>query len=516
MGSSPGVTLMCDFVQSAKAGSSFGGFLDYMNRPEAFEISPTADGQKEGSLFAGYMDYMRNDDKSDGLFTSTIDHAPAAMVESIKQNFNERQNRGCPLYRGIISFDNEFLKELGLLDPAGVGLDQTIIKETARASIQELIEKSHLDPARSIWTGAIHTNTDNVHVHYAIIEDQKSSRKKDMLELKAIDASKSVIVNKLVGSEETILRTRLLRENLLPGLREAAKNNTYLLMKLLDDLPDNIPWEYGSSKFEPYRNRINQTTNEIIMSTPGLSETWEKVNQSLDKYANDVRRFYGDGDRHLWEGVKGNRLSDFYRRAGNSVLKELQREVPVSLHGSFLPGIDARSELYSSIMDVAARTSKVDIVPLFESGLTDQQTRDVLRLLGSSQGDIATHMIYPGCEDKKIIHRLIEKLKINPNTSGLSDLNIQKAFAKSLADETRSNRSQRDPEEKKHPVNIPRHASCREVHSNMKKEQLPHHGRQLYISCASAMRRLTKEYERHIKDLEKEYEQSQISIRELS
>lgn len=287
-------------------------------------------------------------------------------------------------------------------------------------------------------------------------------------------------------------------------------------MKLLDDLPDNIPWEYGSAKFEPYRNRIDQTTNEIIMNTPGLSESWEKVNQSLDKYANDVRRFYGDGERHLWENVKTNRLSDFYRRAGNSVLKELQREVPASLHGSFLPGIDARSELYSAIMDVAARTSKVDIVPLFESGLTDQQAHDVLFLLGSSQGDIATHMIYPGCEDKKIIHRLVEKLKENPNTSGLSDINIQKAFAKSLTDETRTISSQRDPKEKRIPDAVPRHASCREVHTNMKKEQLPHHGRQLYISCASAMRRLNREYERHIRDLEKEYEQKQGAAREYS
>lgn len=507
MGTTPGVTLMCDFVQAANAGSSFGGFLDYMNRPDAFEAPELNAGQGSGALYSGYMDYMRNDDKSDGLFTAINDHADPARVEELKNEFTRRQNLGCPLYRGIISFDNAFLKEIGLIDQAGP--DRTIIKETARASILELIEKSHLDPARVLWTGAIHTNTDNVHVHYSIIEDQKYTRRKDMIALTAIDASKSVIVNKLVGSEETILRTRLVREKLLPGVRHEAKNNTALLSDLMDFLPNNIPWEYGRKNFGPYRGRVDQVTNTIIMNNPALKEPWDLINKDLDQYEKDVRRFYGDGDRRLWENVKANRLSDFYMRAGNTLLKELQREVPVSIRGSLLPGIDARAETYSAIMDVAARTPHVDIVPLFESGLTTAQETDALWLLDMAPKDIITHVLYPGCEDQKIIECLVNKMKSNPNAAGLSDKIIQQTLRNNLRAETGTTPAQGQTDRPAVAGSAPRYASCRTVRASMNEEQQPHHGRQLYISCMSAMRRLDREYARHIQELEREYEQAQ-------
>ena len=38
----------------------------------------------------------------------------------------------------------------------------------------------------------------------------------------------------------------------------------------------------------------------------------------------DLMRLYGQGNRKLWERYKGNKLEDFYARAGNSLLKSLR------------------------------------------------------------------------------------------------------------------------------------------------------------------------------------------------
>src|SRR5659263_287885 len=106
---SPGVLLLCDFVQATNACSAFGGFLAYMDRPEAFQEVRTFDGDiweteqlhRSDPVFGGYMDYMRDDEKSDGIFISAADRISPAQVETLKKFFDQAQEKGCPLYRGV-------------------------------------------------------------------------------------------------------------------------------------------------------------------------------------------------------------------------------------------------------------------------------------------------------------------------------------------------------------------------------------------------------------------------------
>ena len=52
------------------------------------------------------------------------------------------------------------------------------------------------------WTAAIHTNTDNVHIHYAILEkERRVERENDTIEVEAFDALKSKVANKIIGPE---------------------------------------------------------------------------------------------------------------------------------------------------------------------------------------------------------------------------------------------------------------------------------------------------------------------------
>jgi len=334
---SPGVLLLCDFVQATNACSAFGGFLAYMDRPEAFQEVRTFDGDtweteqlhRSDPVFGGYMDYMRDDEKSDGIFTSAADRVSPAQVEIHKKFFDQAQEKGCPLYRGVISFDNAFFKEQGLA--FDTDLDRTRLKEITRDSVTTLINNSQLDLNNVQWAAAIHTNTDNIHVHFAIMEENKITRKYDMLPQKAIDQAKKAVVNKLVGSEASILRSALLRNDLLPTIDRAAAKQGELILELFSKLPDDSRWEYNRKSFEPFQKFVNAAIDKLIVTDLNVKKSFDAYVKNLDDYTLKLRRYYGDGDRRLWKNVKPDRLQEFYSRAGNVLLKEVQDINPVSI-----------------------------------------------------------------------------------------------------------------------------------------------------------------------------------------
>jgi len=334
---SPGVLLLCDFVQATNACSAFGGFLAYMDRPEAFQEVRTFDGDiwettqlhRTDPVFGGYMDYMRDDEKSDGIFTSAEDRVSPTQVETLKKFFDQAQGKGCPLYRGVISFDSAFLEEQGLA--FDTDLDRTRLKEITRESVTTLIKNSQLDPNNLQWAAAIHTNTDNVHVHFAIMEEKKIIRKYDMLPQKAIDQAKKAMVNKLIGSEASILRSALLRDDLLPTIDRAAAKQGELILELFSKFPNDSRWEYNRKSFEPFQKFVNAAMDKIIAVDPDVKKSFNAYLKNLDDYTLKLRRYYGDGDRRLWENVKPDRLQEFYSRAGNALLKEVQDVNPVSI-----------------------------------------------------------------------------------------------------------------------------------------------------------------------------------------
>lgn len=511
----PAVTMMCDFVLTSSTASSFGGYLDYMNRPEAFENTNINNERDSDPLYSGYMDYMKNDEKSDGLFTASIDHLSEINVRRIKDQFNDSQKKGCPLYRGIISFDNEFLKDLGLFGSGSPDLYK--IKEVSRAALLNLIEKSHLDPGHCIWTGAIHTNTDNAHVHFSIIEDQKIPRRKDMLPLNAIDSSKSVIVNKLIGSEESILRTKILREYILPGVRETAPEHRDVLIRLMDQLPAKQDWVYGKKAFEPYRPIVNRAVDTIINANPTLKAHFITYTARLDEFEKQVHRFYGDGDRHLWAHVKSDRMNDFYLRSGNILLKELQRN-PYPTSQEFDPQLflppdpeTLRDDLKDIVLDVAAKQG-VDIISVFEKGISNRNLDDLAWILAIHADDeVHTEYIAPGCKDKDILSAFIESQKKRPEFISLPEDKIREIICSEFSKmsnapvcfslSTKNDKAQEI-------LDFCSVRSPRRDHFSTKNCSTPQHKIALDKSCALALRRLNKQYEKHLRDLEKEYERS--------
>lgn len=432
--SSPGVVMMFDFVMPQKGSGSFANYIKYMARLEAFikkDSGSLAQVDHKG-LFDGYVDYMRNDDKTDGLFTATIDKVDLEKQNQLKDAFVKSQSLGCPLYRGVISFNNDFLKELGLYSGSP---DLYKIKEVTRAAVETIAAKSHLDNLNITWTGAIHTNTDNVHVHLAISENEYKKRRFDKLPIEAIDSAKSVVANKLIGSEEAIIRTQLVREKLLPEFKKTSATAAPLfLVELMDRLPEGPKWLYGAKGFEPYRQHVDTAVNYLISCSPKLSQSFEDYVSRLDAFASKAERIYGTGSRNLAGQTKENRLADFYNRAGNILLKELQRE-------------DQQNSFTTS--DEPAIDKKTIPNPLH----------------GVSEFPIKTN----------------SKDAINPSIA---------------------------PEEKLHSQSVSR--SARHIHSEACLSPSMQLSRLLSAKCAVAARRSQRQYEKRIKELQKEYEQLEI------
>ena len=73
------------------------------------------------------------------------------------------------MWQCVTSFDTNFLKEQGLIDPVTQKVNQVAIKEVIREAIPELLEREGLSPDR-FWWGNVHLNTKHVHVHVGISE----------------------------------------------------------------------------------------------------------------------------------------------------------------------------------------------------------------------------------------------------------------------------------------------------------------------------------------------------------
>jgi len=320
--STPAVVFSLGFTYDWAIGGY--DFLEYMDRPEAFDKTRHLNDE-----YKDFIDYMSNSEKSDGLFNAQSDLLTESDKEKYRQLETVSRDAGCPKYYGVVSFDNNFLIENGLMTSDGK-LDVHGIKELGREGINAMISTSNkLDNDNVYWTGAIHTNTDNIHIHFSICEYERREdrckvyRDKDCIEVKAFDKLKSKIVNRVLGSDYSRQLTELERESIKPALSSGYGGCAEQLIRLADKLPSEGGWQYGRPKMRAYRDDIDKTVDAVIASDPQLSSLWKQYNDMLDSRTEYLRKIYGEGERHLYATFKPNRLEDFHKELGNQLLDDL-------------------------------------------------------------------------------------------------------------------------------------------------------------------------------------------------
>lgn len=362
-----------------------GGLLKYMEREKKFvqkayevKYARLKERLEEEGVYSeefhkhyDYLDYMANDKKSVGLFTQDIDVCNKQQTSDLIAIEQHALDNKMVRYRSVCSFDNKFLTENGIMSPMGL-IDYQKLRSAVRNSMAAMIDKTQkLDADNVEWVGSIHTNTDNVHIHFQLVEKEKRQKKGaifkngDMLELEAIGKFKTTMIKSLTKQEPLRELTKFQKEVLLPCTKELFQTPTDKMIALRQRLPENKNlWNYGSKALDEIRPLIDQTVKSIINADEKSLSTYQQFHERLSDIHQQYIDWFGDGSGEVTyydKKEKGfvtkrgkgtnvplqmsnNYLNQLRKDLGNALLKHL-RSLPDNI---FLP--DAAKQKNSEII----------------------------------------------------------------------------------------------------------------------------------------------------------------------
>lgn len=312
---SVGVVVISKFLISSN--KKFKKYINYMGRDEAIR-------NEYFNRYSIYEDYMGNPEKTTGLFDSSSNCMSKEEKEYAQKLFEQAQKNGSVMWQDVFSFDNKWLEEQGLYDPLTGSLDENKIKNAVRKAIDYSLEKKDMKDT-AIWNGAIHYNTDNIHIHVAICEpNPKTTRGKRTQ--KTLDKMKSVFVNELLNSRENYKAiNNSIRNNIVSPNEEKMNdiNLKRLAKKVIKNLPDDKrQWHYGYNTMKEANKYLDEMT-EYYIKTYKRKE-YEELLEKLDKQEQILKEAYGEGGREKYKDYKQNKIDELYQRMGNAFLTEIK------------------------------------------------------------------------------------------------------------------------------------------------------------------------------------------------
>lgn len=319
-----GVVLKSRFITPENKGKNSGVFksyIDYIDRESAVR-------NKYIEKYSLYNDYMDDVRKTSELFTEKSDSLTQEEKKKLKEVFNIAQENKSIMWQHVISFDNRWLRQQGILGEGDV-LNENKLKDVTRTAMMKLKEKEHMQNA--IWSAAIHYNTDNIHIHIAMVEpfpmrELKGDEIRGKLKNKSLLAAKGAVVSSIVNSQfENKLINDIIRNNIVADKKRHVTEKNEEFMKLFMDIHRQLPedkrlWNYGCNGIKHLRPLLDKMTD--IYLNEYHSEDMEKLNELFKIQDEKYRTAYGKGktDKFYSEGKK----KDLYYRMGNAILKNIK------------------------------------------------------------------------------------------------------------------------------------------------------------------------------------------------
>lgn len=321
----PAIVIKSKFVTPSERanGKNFQEFLNYMDRKN------THAHENELLEYETYQDYMENEEKSTGLFSSNNDSMNEKEKEYMKNLFENCQDRGSILWQDVISFDNEWLKESGIMTDSFI--DEKRLKQATRKGVNEMLKKEGmLDNAK--WTAAIHYNTDNIHVHIATVQTS-NFKERGKRKLGSLDAVKSKVINNLIDKSKDYEKLNyFIREQVISKKREddilSIKNKVLNrdLVKQFKHIHQLLPedkrlWKYNMNGIADTRKEIDKFTTLYVERH--FKKEFEDFKMTLNKEVENHKKLYGDSEKA--EKYRDTKMTDLYTRMGNAVLTEIKQ-----------------------------------------------------------------------------------------------------------------------------------------------------------------------------------------------
>src|SRR5699024_2536488 len=276
-----------------------------------------------------YNDYMGDQKKSTSLFTKDDDNVDDEKKEKIKRAFKVAQFRGSILWQDVVSFDNKWLAENGIYDPKTKVVDEKRLKDITRVSMEEMLRRNHIQN-NTLWSGAIHHNTDNIHIHLATVELSPNKYQRGKRKLKTLEQMKSKYINKIMDRSKEhekindIIRNQIVkdkkRRDTFGTFNRTFKKN---FMSIYNQLPENRKyWNYSYTHIHHLKHSINNLSTEYMNKY--YKKELNDLNEMLDTEEEVFKKAYGKGQFHKYKDYKKNKKNDLYKRIGNAFLQEMK------------------------------------------------------------------------------------------------------------------------------------------------------------------------------------------------
>src|SRR5699024_6256161 len=180
-------------------------------------------------------------------------------------------------------------------------------------------------------SGAIHSNTENIHIHLAVVEKGTPTRKpfnekgekvnkEGRFKISTFELGKST-VNKNLNKDyehmkeiDRIIRNMIL-EKQIQYPNNFSKKEQKLVTELLNELPANKNmWQYNNKKIKHLQPKIKELSKLYLENS--FKKELEELNLVLDKQQELYSKTYGKG-KEAKNNYKKNKINDMYSRVGN-------------------------------------------------------------------------------------------------------------------------------------------------------------------------------------------------------
>ena len=346
-----GVVLVSRFVFSKK---KYNNYINYIDRDEAVR-------NKAFNSYSAYVDdYMDNplkqskykppfnakSEHASALFTETRDQLSESEKQNLKSQFLKAQKAESPMWQNVLSFENEFLEKHGIYDSKTKMLDEAKMRSITRLAMKEML-KNEVMEASAIWSASIHYNTDNIHIHIAVVEPtptriqkdymveknngEKESKKqfKGGLKKSTLEKMRSKVVNNIVDRSEQLKEINdIIRENIISDKRNNLsyedKQMKGAFLNIYYSLPpDQKLWFYNMNALHDVRSQIDAFTKQYINHYH--KQDFQELKNKLQEQQDFLKSVYGAGKKKMYEHYTENKMADLYTRMGNTVLTELRQ-----------------------------------------------------------------------------------------------------------------------------------------------------------------------------------------------
>lgn len=329
-----GVVFKMKFTEPSSF-AKYSGFLKYIDRPEAIG---QVDDLRKYDVFGTYMDYMGNPEKSTGLFMGNTDIVTPEMKDQIKELADQAESNGALLHQMVISFESSWLQDTGIMNEEGA-VDEAKLREYTRKSVKKMLDKEGMSD--TIWTAAIHKNTEHVHIHVAMFDpkpywepgkgrcrtrDNGKVYQRGVIKQSTINMGKSTFINSAMEMSQAnkdindIVRNVILSEKTTAKIRNSGNRTIEKkFQELLESLPeDRRLWRYNMNAMDEYRDIIDDISMEIIKEY--YSEEYRELQGIWKENYELYKNSYGDTERA--DKYIDNQVKDLKSRLGNRILSE--------------------------------------------------------------------------------------------------------------------------------------------------------------------------------------------------